>query len=232
MGDASEIYGQQMEELMGGGIFSMLLTDIPSALISIATYVFTALALYTIAKRRGIHKPWLAWLPIVNVYTLGCIADQYRQVAKGEVRCRRKTLLGLNIAMSAMSILLCVLAIIMLVGIFSFGLDMLMDEVYMDMHAEELISAVAGPLVGILLLCLPMMVVSIIYMVFYYISLHDLYKSCDPGNATLYLLLSIFISITLPIFLFICRDKDGGMPARQTQEPQYIPAEPWEQTQA
>ena len=33
-------------------------------LLSIAGYVLTALALYTIARRRGLRNPWLAWIPV------------------------------------------------------------------------------------------------------------------------------------------------------------------------
>jgi hypothetical protein len=36
-------------------------------IIGIAIYVYTALALYTIAKKLGHKNPWLAWIPIANV---------------------------------------------------------------------------------------------------------------------------------------------------------------------
>ena len=35
--------------------------------LSVACYVLEALSLYTIAQRRGIRKPWLAWIPVVNM---------------------------------------------------------------------------------------------------------------------------------------------------------------------
>ena len=41
-------------------------------------------------------------------------------------------------------------------------------------------------------------------------------------TVVLYLVLSIFFNITMPIFLFICRNKDEGMPPRKT-EPEIIP---------
>ena len=46
--------------------------------LAIVSYVLLAWGLFTIAKRRGINKPWLAWIPVVNVWMLGCISDQYR----------------------------------------------------------------------------------------------------------------------------------------------------------
>ena len=44
-----------------------LLSMIPSGAIHIAAYVLSALALYTMAKRRGITHPWLSWVPVVGV---------------------------------------------------------------------------------------------------------------------------------------------------------------------
>ena len=66
-------------------------------LLAVVVYVFQSIGLYTIAKRRGIQNPWLAWLPIGSEWIAGSIADQYRYVVKGEVKNKRKTLLILNI---------------------------------------------------------------------------------------------------------------------------------------
>lgn len=217
---------EELEAFMGMGLFSLVLTELPSTLISIATYVLTALSMHTIAKRRGIHNPWLAWIPVANMWLLGCIADQYRSVARGEVKNRRKVLLGTRIAIMVISALVLVLCFVLLFSILSVGLSNLenMDEI----AAAEMLSSMLVPMVGMLLLCLPLLVVGIVHTVFYYIALYDLFSSCEPSNATLYLVLSIFIQITLPIFLIICRNKDDGMPARQ--QPVYqIPTEPWQE---
>ncbi len=202
-----------LEELLGMGILEMLLSDLPSALINLAVYIFTGLGLYTIAKRRGIHNPWLAWVPYANVWLLGCISDHYRHVVRNEVKNRRKVLLGLEIAMSALSMVIVVLCFKMLFSILAVGLENLetMDE-YM---AQSLLTAISGPVVVMALLSLPLLVVAIVYLVQYLTAMHDVYKSCDPGNATLYLVLGIFFSFTVPIFLMVCRNKDNGMVPQQ-----------------
>lgn len=38
--------------------------------IAIIGYILMALGLYTMAKNRGIENPWLAWIPIANLYIL------------------------------------------------------------------------------------------------------------------------------------------------------------------
>ena len=68
-----------------------------SSLISLAAYVFSSLAIYTIAQRRGIRHAWMAWIPMLNVWILGSISDQYRYVVKGQIKSKRKVLLALNI---------------------------------------------------------------------------------------------------------------------------------------
>ena len=45
-----------------------LISGVPSGLFSLAAYVLTALAIYTISRRRGLSKPWLAWIPVVNCW--------------------------------------------------------------------------------------------------------------------------------------------------------------------
>ena len=44
--------------------------------IGIGAYVLWSLGVYTIAKRRGIRKPWLSWIPVGNLWILGSISDQ------------------------------------------------------------------------------------------------------------------------------------------------------------
>lgn len=50
---------------------------------------------------------------------------------------------------------------------------------------------------------------TVAYTVFFYLALYRLYKSCDEQNAVTYLVLSIFIRITMPIFVFLCGKKDS-----------------------
>ena len=62
---------------------------------------------------------------------------------------------------------------------------------------------------------LPLLGIAIAYAIFRYMALYDLFLSCDPQNAVLFLVLSIFVGVTRPFFLFACRNKDYGMSARR-----------------
>jgi hypothetical protein len=82
--------------------------------------------------------------------------------------------------------------------------------------------AIAGPVIGILGLALPLAAAAIGIAVIRYMALYDVYRSLDPNNAVLFLVLSILFSPTEPFFLFFNREKDQGMPPRK-QKPVYEP---------
>lgn len=222
---ASYEYSYVMEEVLGTGILSALLSGIPSGLLSIAAYILTSLALYTVAKRRGLNRPWLAWIPVVNCWIIGSLSDQYRYVVKDEIKSKRKILVILNIIMTALGIAIVTICLAMAFGAVS--------SVMRGASEAQMVETVLGPVVGILGMCLPLIGAAIAYAVIRYMALYDIYRSMDPANCVLFLVLSILFGITEPFFLFFNRNKDLGMPPRR-QEPAYIPPEPqwqepWEQ---
>ena len=184
-------------------------------LASLATYVLTSWGTYSIAKRRGIRNPWLAWIPVGNVWILGCISDQYRYVARGQVKNKRKALLVLNILLYITLIVMLVLCFVLIFQMISSGFGHVQPPMGTDAFEESVI----GSMVGLLGVYLVMLGVSVACTILQYMALYDLYASCDPSNKVLYLVLNIFVSITLPIFIFICRNQDLGMPPKKAEEP-------------
>ena len=205
-----------------GALFGLTWSTLPT-LISIAVYVFTALGLYTLAQRRGLRNPWLAWIPVANVWILGSLSDQYRYVVRGQVRSKRKVLLTLNIISAVMGLVMTVVIVAAVVRwVFSFQAGA---------SETEIVNAILGSVMGVLALCVPWAGVAIASAVLSYMALYDIYTSCDPANNTVYLVLSILFSFTQAIFLFLCRNRDDGMPPRRDAQPQYRPPvqEPWQQ---
>ena len=192
-----------------------------SSIVSILTYVFTALALYTIATRRGIRRAWMAWVPVLDSWILGSISDQYRYVTKGQNKSKRKILLTLSI-LEAVLVFLGVIAICFYVVRFVMGSSYLMPGFSATQVEELVISSVFSGLMWILGLLVLMMPLAIATLVFTYMALYDVYLSCEPDNAVLFLVLSILFNVTMPFFLFFSRDKDKGMPPRRAR-PEQIP---------
>lgn len=190
----SPIYGLENFDVLGSVIAVIyVVCYVLGWAWSALVYVLSALGQYTIAKRRGIRNPWMAWVPLAQMWILGCISDQYQYVAKGKVRNRRKVLLWLTVVL---------LVLMVAAGVLG-GFTMVHDSLN-----------IATGLVFLFAL-LVLFAVAVVNMVFTYICYYDLYASCDPGNSVLYLVLSILLNVTMPFFIFFCRKKDGGMPARR-----------------
>ncbi len=214
-----------LKELEIMGWFS----DMTSSL-TIIVYVLQALALYTIAKRRCIKKPWLAWIPIADVWILGSISDQYQYVVKGAVKNKRKTLLILNIMMTVLCVVLVGVLVMAVLALMFYGLDpmnIIEDSAsWMEQPIEmESLFEDMGTLLFLLVWLILLMVFAIWYAVVRWQAVYDVFRSCDPNNSVVYLLVSLFGNFVIEgiysVFLLICKEKDLGMPPRKT-EPEII----------
>lgn len=192
-----------------------LISGVPTGLFRVTAYILTALAIYTISSRRGLSKPWLAWIPVINCWLLGSLSDQYRYVVKGENKSKRKWLLILRI-----------LKAVLVFAISAFVISMVGSVVkasYYGGYLEGDFLDMLAPVLTMLGFALPYAGITIAFCVVRYIALYDVYRSLDPDNAVLYLVLSILFSPTEPFFLFFNREKDLGMPPRK--QPVYETAE-------
>ena len=162
-------------------------------LLSVAIYVFTALALSTMARRRGIAAYWLAWIPVANLWLLGSLSDQYRYLTWGQVKHKRVVLLVLEIVTGALSGALVGCA----VWVFA---------------ANGSTASLVTLLAAVLLTGGTAIALGVVKLM----ALYDVYASCDPQNAALYLVLSIFFRFLKPVFLFVSRNLERGMPPRKT----------------
>lgn len=68
--------------------------------LSLIGYLLMAIAFTAIARKKGIKNRWTAWVPIVQDWMLGCIADKYNYVVRGKKTCLRTFLLLLSVLFS------------------------------------------------------------------------------------------------------------------------------------
>lgn len=210
-------------------LIPVLVSGIPGTLLNIASYVLSSMALYTLATRRGINKAWLSWVPVLNVWIIGSLSDQYRYVVKGQYKSKRKVLLIMYLAVLVLGIGAAVTGIAMLV-------DILGGAVY-GVLEREMAKLIMGPALRVLLFVLPIICLTVAMAVVRFMAMYDIYTSMDPENSVMFLVLSILFHITEPFFLFFSRNKDAGMPPRKQEpvpeQPQWLPqepaAEPWEE---
>lgn len=185
-------------------ILSAMFAFVPTGLVSVAAYVLTSLSLYTIAARRQIAKPWLSWIPVVRIWVLGSLSDQYRYVVKGQYKSKRKILIGLKIVNALMAFFLIGQAVYSVINIIKVA-------ACYNAQPDGILELILGNLATIAV----MAVIWAVTKVIRYMALYDVYMSMDPSNGVLFLVLSIFFPITEPFFLLLNRDKDKGMPPRR-----------------
>lgn len=183
---------------------------------AVVSYVLNAVSFYRIAKRRGIHNAWLAWVPIGNYWLIGSISDQYQYVVNHKMTNRRRILLILGIVTGAMSVVYTVLQ----------------TSTLLAFNADAGMGNEIGMVAVSMLVYLVWLAVAVTASVFLYIAYYDLYRSCKPGSAVLFLVLSIFFSVATPFFLIACSNSDEGMPPKRAPQPPvripYAPAVPVE----
>lgn len=170
-------------------------------------FILQAVALYTIVKRRGIHHAWLAWVPIGNLWILGCISDQYQYVTRHSIRNKRGKLLVLGILTAATAVVAAVLSLNLVRSI--------EEAIAQEYMTPATWLTCRSDLAVIILVGLVMCVLTVVCMVIQYMALYDLFRSCEPENAAVYLLISIFTGVGQVILLMACRNKDQGMPPRR-----------------
>ena len=188
--------------------------DVGVVLMAIAAYVFMSIGLYAIAKKRCIRRPWLAWIPVANMWLLGCISDQCRYVTRNQERSRRKRMLTLAIIQFA--------DLLLVIATFVACFIRLGTWIVLGMPEEGILHIFVMFCV-LLLLMLPLMVVTIWLLVERFCACYDLFSSCIPENKTVFTVLSIVAAcmgydILGAIFVFICRHKEEGMPPRIEKE--------------
>ncbi len=167
-------------------------------IVAILFYVLRALGFHTIAKRRGIAHPWLAWIPIANYYLIGRIADEYDERFFN----KRSSYAALLLAMSLMFVVM---------GIIIAAL--ITPAMLYTMHLGDSYGAV----VGIAVLSIAMPVVSIILTVLYFICLFKIYDWCSASSGVM-IVFSILFRVVIPFMVFAVRN--GNNPRLHSNGPQ------------
>ena len=186
-----DYYAYESAATAGVAIIGIIL--LISCAISIAIYLFQAIGLYKMGKRLNISAPFLAFIPVANIYVLGRVAqepvDGKKRLPYGWI------LLGLSLGtdLIGFSSLMGTVRAIIQFGAGS-NIEDLLEAFVMSYMAKSVLSAAA----------------SIAYTVFYYIAIYYLFKNFNPENATLFTVLSIFFGFLTPFFIFASRNKPIG----------------------
>lgn len=196
---------QRMEEgfALFLGVYLMILLF--TMIVSVVIYVFQSLGLYGMSKNAGIANPWLAWIPVGNLWCIGSLAERSNLHYGKKKGAWSKLLPAFSIAIFLFLPLILLFAVI--AGLY-----------------ESLVAVLL-----ILFIYLLMMGVALALAVMNYVALYKIYRLFDPDNATLYMILTVFVNISQPIIMFLLRDRyPGGGKTPPAQGNVGTPADPAE----
>ncbi len=201
-----------------------------SLAIPVAAYIMTGIGLSRMARACNLRSPWLAWVPIGDLYTIGSIAEIGASRGGKKSMAYRKILPGITCGFLALFV-----AFFVLMFGFIFSNPELMDDTSSDdstdvgyvsyspddsydygfeiegdgdeyeVYVEDTDAAVALLFLLLMGFYLLIFLAAIILAVFQYLALWHVFRLFDESNAVLYLLLSIFLSAMPIIYLILCR---------------------------
>lgn len=170
-----------------------------SAVIGIAIYLLESISVYKMAKSAEIKNPWLAFIPVANDWVFGTLAEKYKK-KNGTKSARFGIILPvLEGIVLIEAIALTIFTVISIKEITGYALDAVNTS--SEMAPEQFMS-----LIPVIILYFALMAVAIAYAVVFFIALWRVYSSFDKSNATLYIVLSVVFTISVPIILFIIRN--------------------------
>lgn len=171
-----------------------------SLLIGLAIYLLESISVYKMAKSAEIKNPWLAFIPVANDWVFGTLAEKYKK-KNGTKSARFGIILPvLEGIVLIESIALTIFTVISVKEITGYALDAVNTSA--EMAPEQFMS-----LIPVIILYFALIAVAIAYAVVFFIALWRVYSSFDKSNATLYIVLSVIFTISVPIILFIIRNR-------------------------
>lgn len=168
--------------------------------IGIVIYLLEAIGVYKMAKSAEIKNPWLAFIPVANDWVFGTLAEKYKK-KNGTKSARFGIILPvLEGIVLIEAIALTIFTVISIKEITGYALDAVNTSA--EMAPEQFMS-----LIPVIILYFALMAVAFAYAVVFFIALWRVYSSFDKSNATLYIVLSVIFTISVPIILFIIRNR-------------------------
>lgn len=170
-------------------IFVLLLLYMFVLGLIITGYVLTSIGLYTLAKRRGIKYPGLAWVPVASNWIVGSLADEVDSHS-GVCRNWRKVLIIMAVVVTGG--MLFAYALLVFVGLVS-AFVITMQEIFTVFMVLSYV------------LLIPLSIVSAAQGIIRAICIFKIFESTVPDKAVKYLLLSLMVPLAQGICLNKCK---------------------------
>ncbi len=167
---------------------------------SVFAYIGVSLGGFRMGRKAWMPNPWMFWIPGCNVYALGNLADTSCSLREYKSTNYRKKLLTWFIVSIVSAFVWCI----------SFAVVAVMATVNEQVTQGDLVTtpeygtdALVAPVLIFLLLSGVLLALNTVYMVFYYIALHKIYKLYAPDGAAGLTVLSILVSVAVPVIFLV-----------------------------
>ncbi len=169
--------------------------------ILLLNYILSASAMYKLSNRRGIPYPWMAWIPVLNNWNMGLVANEYDE----QLGMKRKWHLVMIFAYCAFIALYVIVFIAMIVFM-----------VFTAIQGDSLqIGTIIVPFIILYVLMIVIMIGAVLINFLHYILLFKVFESTVPEKAVLYIILSLIIPLASAICLMKCADKGYPFPVTE-----------------
>ncbi len=158
------------------------------------TIVFQGIGIMKMHQKLGLKNGWMAFVPFLNQYALGKVAEQY-------IKENGKKSLKFSVILLISNILPMIIISIYLIFAFFAGMSLGFSGAS-DFDIQTTTSVMSA------VFCLVYYPIVIAISVIQYVALWRIYAIFSNENATLFLILSIFVSFVTPFLIFAIRNNE------------------------
>lgn len=183
-------------------VYGTIGVAVATILYVIAAYLLNAFAICKMSENLDLKYPKLAFIPIVNAFALGRIAELTQNTDAKKAPKYSIILLVLRAVAAILAVILAVVAVNSLVSILTYANNALEGNEPMTVVMFESVGTVVKVYIATMIACVITAVVN-------YICIFRVFNLYESKNTVAKLVVSIIISIFAPIFLFTLRNKEA-----------------------
>lgn len=191
-------------------ILVILIVFLIVSAVPIAMYILQGIGLSTMLKKCGFKKPWFAFVPMLNIFALGSLSEIYNN-GKTQRKHYAKILTALYIVCLAASLVYgCAFGIAYaeLLTTQLDGAEFTVEAILEILEQIENGEGLPDLFLTASLLSYVYSLVSMIYQVYFCITLYRVFRIFAPDSALAFSILCAFFSFLVPILLFTSRKNE------------------------
>jgi len=192
-------------------------------------YIGVSLGGFRMGRKAWMTNPWMFWIPGGNIYALGNLADTSCSLREYKsTNYRKKLLTWFLVSMGAAFVWCISLAVVAVMA----TLSEQVNQGGLVTTPEQGAEALVVPVLIFLLLTNVFLALYTVYMVFYYIALHKIYKLYAPSGAAGLTVLSILVSVAVPVIFLVLSGRSPAVAVKSGNTPPADPASPADRGQS